>query len=228
MEQKHGVLLKWFWLGVPIVSAVLMFFYLCRDADSHVVNLVLKKKNKTYLFSKLGTTSVKYGIVKNESPNVFGFVHLFEEKNRFYVNPAHIKEIIDLLCGNYVLHDYEQQNYDGYVKSGKQSCLKKSFKNGSVKKIGEQMHINMVQLTNRELGNLYDINWEHNLKENESRALENCEKKSFMITTQILPGETVTASKDFIMVNLDDVVKFYGNEVGLRLDEKKQLLFIVE
>lgn len=228
MEQKSRGSFKWLLLGIFLLSTSVIVFSMYLETSSFVVNLALKKNGKTYLFSKTGTAGVQYSLDKNKSPSVFGFIQLFEEEDSFYVDPIHIEEITNLLCGNYVLHDYTEQSYNGYVTSGKQRCFKNTFKNQSTATIGEQIRLNTIQLTDSTSESLYEINWEYNLMEYKSRALENCEEKSFMITTQIQPGEAVMGSEDFIMVNLEDLVEFYGNTSSLRLDEKQRLLYIIQ
>ena len=63
-----------------------------------------------------------------------------------------------------------------------------------------------------------EISWGQNSKTYKFNALTNCQKKSFMVTTTPYPGKTVMASEDFIVVNLENLMKFYGTTSRLELD----------
>ncbi len=213
--------------GIFSLIGISIYKMVNSSTDNRFVNLAIEKNNKTYVYSKLGTIFVESSIKKNESPNLFGFVRLFEKDENLYVSPNELNEIVDLLCGNFILHDYPEKSYDGYVTSGNSSCHRNSFKNQSTQTVGEQVKLNALQITNKSTGEAHNIRWSYNLKKHEYRALENCEEKSFMIRTSVVPGETVWANEDFIVVNLYELANFFGDKVHLEFKEEQQLLYIL-
>lgn len=158
MEQEKKSSFKWLLLGIFVLSIGIIFFSSYLETNSSVVNLALKKNDKTYVFCKAGTARVQYSLDRNESPSILGFIQIFEENNNLYADPIHIREITNILCGNYIIHNFKEHSYDGYVTSGQQNCFKNTFKNKSTENIGEQVRLNTVELTNLESGNMHLIN----------------------------------------------------------------------
>ncbi|MGW9685151.1 hypothetical protein [Flagellimonas sp. 2504JD1-5] len=213
-------------IGGVLFCVFLMFVMFSSETDNSVVNLVLNKGDKTYLYSHLGTLEVQKSIQKDESPTVFPFIQMFEDNGKLYVAPDKLRPIVNLICGNYRIHDYPEKSTDGYVTLESSSCTESSFKNQSTDKIGEQIQVNKIQLTNSRIKETFNIRWNTNVNSNTSEALENCHKKSFTIRTSVQPGEYVFTPENFIMVDLEDVTKFYGNKVRLRFNEEEQLLYV--
>ncbi len=224
MARKKGVKSILIIIGFIIASSIL--FPMLLESDSAVVNLVLKKKGKVYVFSKMGTFLAQNSLKKNESPSVVSFMQVFEGDGTIYAAPHSIGDFVNLLCGNYVIHEHKENNQDGYITVGKSNCLSNSIKNENGENIGEQIRINTLELENTHSGESFEISWEQNVKTYESRALKNCEDKSFMISTQVYKGKSVMSSKKLIMVDLGEIVKFYGNKANLEFNEDQQLLHI--
>ncbi|WP_420321457.1 hypothetical protein [Flagellimonas sp.] len=223
-EKKSGS--AFIFIGGVVFCAFLMFVMGSSETNNSVVNLVLKEGDKTYVYAHLGTQEVQKSIQKDESPTVFPFIQIFEDDGKLYVSPDRLRPIVNLICGNYNIHHYPEKSIDGYVTLDSSSCFESSFKNLSTEKIGEQIRLNTIQLTAAPSEAAFNIRWETKVTTNTSKALENCHEKSFTIRTSVQPGEYVFAPEDFIMVDLAEVVDFYGNKVRLRFNEEEQLLYV--
>lgn len=215
-------------IGSLLISTFLIFNMFTSETNNSFVNLALKKEDKVYVFSKQGTHLVQNSIAKNESPSSIPFVQLFEEDGILYMTPDNLEKIADVLSGNYQTHEYQEKSFNGYITSGKSVSFERSYKNESTANIGEQLRLNTVQLNKLTSKDILRIRWKLNMKSYKLQAVENCKKKSFMIATRIQPGEVVRASEDFIMVNLKDLVKFYGDKVILELNVEDQLLYFIQ
>ncbi len=227
MAQRKKLWGTYLVLGIVFFSGFMVYRMISGETNNAVVNLVLIKNDRTYIYSYLGETIVQTSLEKGESPTTPAFIQIFEDDGRLFIAPNKLKEIVSLLCGDYKLHDYPEGNVDGYVTSGSSSCFETSFKNQNTEKIGEQIRINTVQLLNQQTGKIFDIKWHTNMRTYESVASKNCDLKSFKIKTSVQPGEFVISSKDFIMVDLAEVVKFYDDRISLRLNKEEQLLYIL-
>ncbi|WP_190810951.1 hypothetical protein [Flagellimonas sp. S3867] len=226
MTGKKKSFSSFIFIGGVLFCTFLMYLMSASETNNSFVNLILEKDSKIYVYSKRGSYLMNINIQREENPTVFPFIQVFEDNGELYVAPDKLKDIVDLLCGNFQVHDVPAKSSDGYVTSGSSPCFEKSFKNQSTGKIGEQIHVNMVRLTNSSLKEAFNIRWETNMKTNKSRVSENCHKKSFTVRTSTQPGEYVFSAEDFIMVNLQEVVDFYGNNVALSLNKEEQLLYI--
>lgn len=223
-KPKHGLLV--FIILLFSVGAILFSLYM--ETTNVVVNLILSQNDKVYVYSKQGTSLVQNSLLKKESPVVFPFMQVFEENGALYVAPENIGDLVNLLCGNYILHDFKEGNQDGYLTYGKSECVSSFMENQSTGNIGEQVRVNALKLTHPESNRIFEISWEQNLKTYKFKPLKNCEEKSFMVTTSPYPGKTTMSSKDFIMINLDDLLKFYGTASRLELDMENQLLYLIQ
>ncbi|MEX0315066.1 MAG: hypothetical protein AB3N18_12890 [Allomuricauda sp.] len=226
MVQRKKYWVICFLLGIILFSGFMVQRMASGETNNAIVNLIMEKDSKTYLYSYLGESIVQNNIEKGESPSTFVFAHIYEEDNKLYIAPDKLKEIVSLLCGDYKLYDYREKNADGYVTSGNSLCFETSFKNQSTEKIGEQIRINTVQLVNQHTDKTFTIEWHTNMRTNRSVNHVNCYKKSFKIKTSVQPGEFVISSKDFIMVDIQDVVDFYGGRVIVELNKKDQFLYV--
>ncbi|MGX1928622.1 hypothetical protein [Flagellimonas sp. 2504JD4-2] len=222
-KKRWGIYLV---LGITFFSGFMVYLMFTSETNTSVVNLVLQKDGKTYLYSYLGDQAVQSSIQMNESPVIFPFIQLFEDDDKLYAAPDKLEDIVNLICGNYQIYDYPEKSSDGYVTSGNMSCFQTLFKNQTTENIGEQIRTHTAELTDLDSGNDFEIKWNVNTKTYESEALENCQEKSFMIKTSVQPGEFVISSKDFIMVDLQGVINFYGKKVNARLNKEEQLLYI--
>ncbi|WP_420602937.1 hypothetical protein [Flagellimonas sp.] len=226
MSQRKKPWGTYIFLGAILFSGFMFYMMSTSETSNGVVNLVLKKNNKVYVYSNMGSTIVQSSIAKRESPSTMAFIQMYEEDDKLYIAPNNVKDIVNLLCGNYQIHDYPEKSSDGYVTSGSSTCFESTYVNQTTKNIGEQVSVNTVKLTSENTGKTFNVISETNKRTFKSKALKNCYEKSFMIKTSVQPGEFVIASKDFIMVNLQDVVDFYGNKVTLTLNKEEQILYV--
>ncbi len=227
MAQKKKPKLGLMMFFILLLSVVAILFTLQMETDNAVVNLVLKQGDKVYVYSKQGTVTVQNTLSKKESPVVSPFIQIFEEDDVLYIAPDNIWDLANLLCGNFVRHDFKERNQDGYLTSGKSECVSSLMKNQSTGNIGEQVRVNTLKLTHPESNRIFEISWEQNLKTYKFKALKNCKEKSFMVTTSPYPGKTTLSSKEFIMVDLEDLQKFYNPAIKLELDAENQLLYLI-
>lgn len=58
-------------------------------------------------------------------------------------------------------------------------------------------------------------------------AIENCEIKKLEEVYRPDPGTTVTKNRDYTVVNLENLCKFFDNGVKLELDKKRKILYII-
>lgn len=227
MSKRKKSLTIYIFLGTILFSGFMVYKMVASETKNGLVNLVLKKDNKVYVYSNTGEFIAQNSIKNGESPPTMAFIHMYEEDEDLYIDPStsYLKDIANLFCGNFQIHRYVEKSSDGYITSEGGLCFESSYKNRSTENIGEQVQINMVTLKDGN-GKTYNIQWETNKRTYESKAIQNCYEKSFQIKTSVQPGEFVIASKDFIMINLQDVANFYGNKIELRLDKEAQLLYL--
>lgn len=196
------------------------------ETENKVVNLALKKNDKVYLFSVLGSFIVENSLEKKESPAAIGFIRLFQDDGLF-VAPKEIEQIANLLGGNYALYPFKEMSYDGYVTEGEESVYEKTFKNKSTANIGEQIRENRVEITHPVTAEMYEIIWNWNPKTGTIEAVKNCEVKSFWTKTSIQPGETITSADDYVVVKLNNLVDFFNNGSKLEYNSEQELLYII-
>ncbi|WP_435624553.1 hypothetical protein [Flagellimonas sp.] len=216
-------------LVISIIVALgicFLFSKIMVKEDAVVVNLALKEEGKVYVFSFSSAKGVKQQILKNSSPSVGPFIQVFEEDELHYVQPKDIKEIVNILCGNYRIHEYPEQRFDGYITTTQMKCLNHFVRNENTSKIVEQMKVHEMSLSSPVSDSLRVVRWSSNYLSGETQILENCQKKQFRVAENPHPGETFVCSKEFIVVNLEEMGSFYSQKVSFELDKKNQLLYI--
>ena len=186
-------------------------------------NIVLEKNNKSYVYSSLGTILVKSSIEKKESPAALTCVEVYKDGDEYYVAPNRMKALIDVMADNVEIHEYKEESYEGYVTSGMDEVYSQESKFRSTKTIGEQVTVYSVSIKNKE-GDSLVIEWSFNPKTGDYFGTKNCAAKSFWIQTNPSPGETVISSKDFLVIGLNKLAKFFGRKV--EYDEETQVLFV--
>lgn len=217
---------KLFFTGIVLMAIYACVFKLFDRTKSPIVNIALRENGKTYIFSLMTSEQVQHQISKHKSPVALPFLKLYSEDKTLYIEPEHIKEIVNVLCGNYTLHDYPEQSFDGYVTNGPSDCGKHSVHNTTTEKIGEQVLHHNYYFTHPETKNSMAIRWKLNPSTGEIQALENCSEKAFRITENPHPGETYTFSKKFVVVDLNYLTHFFGKGINLELEAENQLLYI--
>lgn len=203
-----------------------IFTFSC-ETEMGVVNLALKKGEKTYLYSLYDTEFLQSILSRDEVPATTSFITVFNE-NGLFVDPNYVSPICEVLSGNYAITESKEPSFDGYLTKNKTNVVSEAipeFKN--TENIGEQILHHHITLKNLSGDREMSIVWDFNPQTGSYKAIENCEEKSFMVTTSVQPGEWVTSSKDFIMVNLQTLVSFYDNRFELELNIDENLLCFV-
>lgn len=212
--------------GILFAGGIAMLVFTCTSGRSvETVKIGYKTKDKTYLFSNMGGTVVKENIQRKTSPAAIPFFNIYNEDG-IWAQPQSIKELCDMMWGNFEIWPYKEKSYDGYITTGFEEIytIKSAFE--STEKIGEQLVVSTVKIKNIS-GKTKEIKWSRNMKTGELNAIKNCEVRSFNIETKPSPGETVISSEDFVVVNLDELATFFGG-IKLEFDEDDMLLYIIE
>ncbi|MEM7086737.1 MAG: hypothetical protein AAF489_11175 [Bacteroidota bacterium] len=189
------------------------------------VQLILKKDNKMYLFSSLGTMITKNSLDKNESPPILNATRIVKKNNELYVEPQHLENMVDLISGNYVLHDFQEKSFDGYVTRGRYKVYDKKYSSESTEKIGQMASTANIYLNNMDQSKTYHISWQRSPNQ---IAIENCTEMALWVDKSYKPGERVVSQDKFIMIKLNDIVEFYHSNVTLEYDDDGILYFISE
>lgn len=226
MAKTKSRFIRLLFIGLLIFGVFSLFTISC-ETETAIVNLAIKKDGKTYVYSKLGEFFVENSIKKNESPSVMAFCKVFNDEG-LYTSPENLEDIANLLGGNYRIFPFPEASYDGYITATQNSLYTRTSKNQSTAKVGEQIRVTTVDLRNPKNNKIYSIQWEWNPSDKKNIALNNCEIKTFWIKRKIDSGETVTSSEDFVMVNLNDIVKFYNDQLQLEFNPDEKLIYIIE
>ncbi|MEM9077112.1 MAG: hypothetical protein AAGC43_08735 [Bacteroidota bacterium] len=213
-------------LSVSIIGICWVFWGIFSKTESVLANLALKEEGNVYVFSLLGTNSVKQQISQNNSPAVMPFIQVFEEDGGLYVQPKDLKEIVNILCGNYRIHEYPEKSFEGYLTTTQLKCMNHFVRNENTTNIGEQIKINELSLSSPVSDSTLAIKWTMNFISGQSVVLDNCMKKSFRVIEKPHPGQTFASTKEFVVVRLEDIAQFYANGIKFRLDSESQLLYI--
>lgn len=211
-----------------ILSLGAGIFFLVRGCAGNispdVANLAFKTGEKTYVYSNLGSTLVKMSLDKNESPAAMAFSLVYKDGENYFVEPNNMQAIVDVMSGNIKFFEYQEKNCNGYITSdtGRVYSLEMTYE--STEKIGEQLMVYRVNLKNKNKS--HQIDWTFNSKTGESEALKNCKVKSFWIQTNPSPGETVVSSRDFLVVDLKELARFYS--CSIEYDPETRVLYVVK
>jgi len=212
--------------ALGIGGAVLFMVRGCASNISpEAANIVLEKSGKSYLYSSLGSSLVKMSIEKGESPAAITCIQVYKDGDTYFVAPNNMKTLIDVMANNVEVHEYKEASYEGYVTSAENEAYSLESKFRSTKTIGQQITVFSVS-AKKEDGATLDIEWSFNPKTGDYFGTKNCEVKSFWIQTNPSPGETVISSKDFLVIGLDKLSKFFSRKV--EYDEETQVLFVKE
>jgi len=195
--------------------------------ERDMIQLALQKNNKTYLFSSLGTVIVKKSIAKGESPMAIKAISLVEADNQLFVFPEGLENIVQLISGNYVIHDYQEKSFEGYVTKGKDNIYTSTYKNEPSEKIGESILTGNIQIKNSNNSKPLNIAWKTNTSSQEKQALQNCILRSITIRLHA-PGRISLVNKDFIMIDLQTILDFYNNKAKLNYNAEEKILYIIQ
>jgi len=195
------------------------------DVSPDVVNLALKKDGNVYLYSVLGSSLVEGKIAQNESPTAMAFLRVFKDEEAYFVEPERMKDLVAVFSDNYIIHNYTERSYEGYVTEKMGDAFDLSSKVESTETIGEQLYKYTVDLRN-ENGKKMNIRWSVNQKTWEKKAISNCEIHSFYKLTKPSPTESVYTNEDELVVNIADIAKFFGK--GYSYDREAYVLYVEE
>ena len=213
-------------LSVFIIGLCWMFWGMSSNTESVEVNLVLQEQEKVYLFSLLGTNHVKEYIARQNTPEVMPFVQIFQDGGMLYIQPKDLKEIVNILCGNYRIHEYPEKSFEGYITTTQMKCMNHYVRNENTSQIGEQIKINELSLSSPVSDSTFTIQWSTNYISQQVEVLQNCIKKPFKVIEKAQQGQNISSTKEFVVVKLEDVASFYGRDIMFRLDAKNQLLYV--
>jgi hypothetical protein len=192
--------------------------------DRKNVSFILKKDGKSYLFSRLGTFITKNSLDKNESPPVVTSARIVEKDGKLYMEPQYIKNIANLISGNYVLHDYQEKSFDGYVTEGEHDVYDKKYANESTAEIGKMASIAHIYLKDIEERREYHISWQ---RSPDQSPIKNCVELSLWVDKSYKPGERTAAKEKFIMIGLDNLVEFFPSKVKLDYVKDEEVLYLI-
>lgn len=188
------------------------------------VQLVLKKKAKTYLFSNLGTFITQNKIDKNEHPSITNSIRIVSKDQKLYTEPQYIKSIANLIVGNYVIHDFSSTSMNGYVTEGKREVYDKKYVDEPTDAIAVMNSIANIHLTDIAKTKDYHISWQ---RSPELRPLKNCVKMALWVDKSYKPGERTAAKEHLILIDLNDLVQSFDKSVTLNYVEEEGVLYFI-
>ena len=57
--------------------------------------------------------------------------------DQLLMEPQQLKNVVSLISGNYVIHDYQEKSIDGYVTEGEHDGYDKKYSSEPTEKIGK-------------------------------------------------------------------------------------------
>ncbi|MGB0521577.1 MAG: hypothetical protein ACPGJS_01395 [Flammeovirgaceae bacterium] len=193
------------------------------SADQKLVNIAVSKQGKVYLYSLMGQSGVEQQLAIGETPTVMKAHLVLPDGDAVWMEASKLDVVANILGGNYTLIDKKEKSYDGYVVLGQHQLVAQKYQNEDSGEIGKLIGKMNVTLSNQENANQHEIVWQLTP---ELKALQNCEKRSLTVQSTV-PGEDHTYYlKDHVLVNLKDVVNFYGIDAEVIYNEGAELLYI--
>ncbi len=213
-----------YWSLLIFYASMLASCSFSTSDDRKSVNLILKKDGKLYLFSTLGTFVTKNSLDKNMSPAIVETTKIVEKEGKFFVQPTHLKNIVNLISGNYVLLDYKEKSFDGYVTEGEFDVYDKKYGSESTEKIGKMISTANVFITDTSNIKKYHISWQRNPNQ---KPLKNCVEMSLWTDKSYKPGETSVVKEKYIMIDLNTIVEYFNFKVKLDYVKDDELLYVI-
>ncbi|PWL23408.1 MAG: hypothetical protein DCO96_16290 [Fluviicola sp. XM-24bin1] len=189
------------------------------DISPDISNVILETKGKKYLYSSLGSETVKQQLEAKSSPAAMADLAVYKDGDAFYVDPMNMRALVNLMSGNVETFDYKEKSYDGYVTIGTEDAYKIEQQYVSTSKVGKQAVKQIVTLTNTK-GKTMLISWNFDPSTGEHKAIKNCEVRGFWFQTNPQPGETVISSEDFLVVPAKKLAKFFGCKIAFDRETK--------
>ena len=158
--------------------------------DRKSVHLVVKKDGKTYLFSRLGTFITNNSLDKNQSPAIIQSTRIVKKNGKLYTESQHIKNLANLISGNYIIHNYHEKTVDGYITEGTHNIYDKEYVNEHTEKIGKINSIANIYLTDIDQKKRHHISWQRSPNQS---PIRNCIEMGLWVDKSYKPGERTTA-----------------------------------
>lgn len=154
---------------------------------------------------------------------ITGFVFVGDE---YFLNPAGMKDVINILAGNVTVFNFEEASYDGYLceKEKGTKVFDKEYDTRSTETVGKNSDVVTVAIR-KESGKEMKIMWQ---RSPELKAIKNCEIKSVQVNRSIQPGETTITWEDRIVVSVQSLLDFYDNKYRMEYDGENEVVYLVE
>lgn len=211
-------------LFILCLGIIIILMSSCSESQK-MVNIALQKDGKTYLYSVINNrVAIEHLAANGSEPTIMNSTSLVYEDKQFFMEASTIKTISNVLGGNVELFPTQEKSFDGYFIEGKNDIFSLQMKNednGDIAKIAGVMEIN---LKNQKTHTSFPIKWQITPK---LKAIENCEIQSLTVRYSQNSSNEFT-SKDFVMVNLEDINQFFGGNYTLRYDRRASLLYVQE
>lgn len=190
--------------------------FLAEVSPDHV-NLMIKVKGKSYIYSEESTKELQKEIDQKKTPGYSSSTFLYKDDD-LYIEPQQMMDFIHLLSNNLVYFSKKEPSFDGYVTADTLTTyiLNTTTKNTST--IGEQIEYYEVVLPYKK--KKMSIQWSNNSKTGESKALKNCELHTFHVSSSSSSGKNSVSSMDYIVVPLKTLETFYNKKYEYKEEEK--------
>lgn len=195
------------------------------EKSNALVNLALKRKGETYVFSHLGTFLAEHQISNHEAPLSMPFLQLFRKDKHLYLQPNNIKELASILAGTENFHPFPDKHIAGYLSDSSTQVYQFNTKNVNTTTIGKQKLVYTVKLTNPANEKQMNLVWQ--IDQNTISPVKNCKEETFSIEEHPYPGKTVYAQKQLIVVDLEEIARFFGSS-KLSYVADEQILYVID
>lgn len=193
----------------------------CSESQK-TVNIALTLSGKTYLYSIMNKIVVEQQLQNGEMPTMMNSTVIVEDGKQLFMDAHKIKTISNVLGGNIELLEKQETSFDGYFVEGSSSVFTQQLRNKDSGEIGKIAGIVEATLTHPKNGSVYTISWQISP---ELKPIKNCSLQSLTVKYSQNSNNEFT-SKDFVMVDLNDINTFFGSLYKLRYDENAALLHV--
>ena len=208
------------------ITLILSLFALGCSDDRKFVNIALKTGQKVYLVPLIADKDIlEHQLSKDLIPSISKSVAIVEDDGNFFVEPRDFERVLNLIADNYIIYGKKEQTYDGYVAFGESEVYSYTINHVNTDKIGQQLSQQSIRITNGISDRSLEIIWVDFPK---PRAIANCTVKKIWVVTSPYQGTTIGNYEDTIMINLGDIIEFYGNGTRLEYVEDEEMLYVVK
>lgn len=222
--KKPRFVFSAFFLVLSLGIGVFFMVGACSSESNPVLsNIILESNDGNFLYSNLSSTIVQSKIDQGESPAAIANLEFYIDGEDLYLNPNTMSSLVKVLANEVNKHPFKEASYDGYLSEGDGMSYTVETKFKGSETIGKQVMLYSVVLKNSQ-GAEKIIEWKYDPESGEAEPVKNCENHSFWIQTRPAPGETVYSTRDFLVVKLKDIAKFFNRKY--RFDEETKVLFV--